>query len=215
MRHADASSFPGLILWAANVRGPRVAPGAYQVRLTAGGQTQTERFEVKPDPRLSTSPADFARQLELLLRIRDKLTETHDAIKQIREARRQIEQVSERVKDRADAKSLVEAADALGKKLTAVEEELYQTKLRSGQDPLNYPIKLNNKLAALGGVVASADAAPTAQSFALFEELNGRIDAQLQTLRQILRTDLQAFNRLVREQNVPAVVVKGVEEARR
>ncbi|HEV2761429.1 MAG TPA: hypothetical protein VGV38_00445, partial [Pyrinomonadaceae bacterium] len=211
MRHADASSFPGLILWAANVRGPRVVPGAYQVRLTAGGQTLTERFEVRADPRLSTTPADFARQLELLLRIRDKLTETHDSVRQIREARRQIEQVSERVKDRADAKPLVEAAGALNKKLTAVEEELYQTKLRSGQDPLNFPIKLNNKLAALGGVVASADSAPTAQSYALYDELAARIDAQLQTLRQILRTDLQAFNRLVREQNVPAVVVKGAE----
>jgi len=171
--------------------------------------------EVKPDPPLPPPPADFARQLDLLLRIRDKLTETHDSIKQIREARRQIEQVTERVKDRPDARNLVEAAGALNKRLTAAEEELYQTKLRSGQDPLNYPIKLNNKLAALGGVVASADAAPTSQSFALYEELSGRIDAQLQTLRQILRTDLQAFNRLVREQNVPAVVVKGAEEARR
>ncbi|HYP52228.1 MAG TPA: hypothetical protein VEQ42_01740 [Pyrinomonadaceae bacterium] len=215
MRHADASSFPGLIMWAANVRGPRVAPGAYQVRLTAGGQTLTERFDIKADPRLQTTPADFARQLELLIKIRDKLTETHDSVRQIREARRQIEQVTERVKERADAQPLLEAARALNAKLTAVEEELYQTKLRSGQDPLNYPIKLNHKLAALGGVVASADAAPTAQSYAVYEDLTGRIDAQLQTLRQTLRTDLPAFTRLVREQNVPAVVVKGADVARR
>jgi fumarate hydratase class II len=89
-----------------------------------------------------------------------------------------------------------------------VEEALYQTKNQSNQDPLNYPIRLNNKLAALAGVVSSADAAPTDQSYAVYEELVGKINAQLQTLRQVLAADLPAFNKLVRDQNVPAVIVK-------
>jgi hypothetical protein len=94
-------------------------------------------------------------------------------------------------------------------RMTAVEEELYQTKLQSNQDPLNYPIRLNNKLAALGGVVESADAAPTDQAYALYEELSGKIDAQLARYNQIIGTVLPSFNRTVRDQNIPAVVVRG------
>ncbi len=100
------------------------------------------------------------------------------------------------------------AADALTKSVTAVEEALYQTKNQSNQDPLNFPIRLNNKLSALAGVVASADGAPTASSYAVYEDVAGRIDVELAKLKQILDTDLVAFNQLVREKAVPAVVLK-------
>jgi len=92
--------------------------------------------------------------------------------------------------------------------LTAIEEALHQTKNQSSQDPLNFPIRLNNKLAALGGVVASAESAPTAQSYAVYDEVVAGIDAQLQKLAQLMRSDVPAFNQLVRDQNIPAVVVK-------
>jgi photosystem II stability/assembly factor-like uncharacterized protein len=207
MRHEDASRFPGMILWAASTRGPRVVPGNYSVRLTAGGQTLTETFEVRRDPRIETSPQDYARQLELLLRIRDKVTETHDAIRNIRSIRTQLESVTERVRNQPNANAVTERANALRTRLTAIEEELYQTRLQSNQDPLNFPIRLNNKLAALGGVVDSADAAPTDQSYALYEELTRQIDAQLNLYRAIVANDIPAFNQFVREQSVPAVSV--------
>jgi len=208
LRYPDATSFPGLIMWAGSVTGPRAVPGTYQVKLTVDGKTMTESFEVKKDPRLATTQPDFNKQFDLLIKIRDKLTETHDAITQIRDVRRQVDETARRVKDLPSAKVIGDAAKALNAKMTTVEEALYQTKNQSGQDPLNYPIRLNNKLAALGGVVGSADAAPTDQSYAVYEDLAGQINAQLQTLKQILQTDLPAFNKLVRDQNVPAVIVK-------
>jgi hypothetical protein len=97
------------------------------------------------------------------------------------------------------------AAEALDQTLTTVEEALYQTKNQSSQDPLNYPIRLNNKLAALGATVASADAAPTAQAYAVYDELVAKIDAELKTLDGLLAEDVAAFNRLVREKEIPAV----------
>ncbi|HVF88161.1 MAG TPA: hypothetical protein VM866_11250, partial [Pyrinomonadaceae bacterium] len=127
----------------------------------------------------------------------------------LREARGQVDDLVKRVGESGEAKPVIEAGKSLSAKLTAIEEELYQTKNQSSQDPLNYPIRLNNKLAALAGVVASADAAPTAQSVALYEELTAKIDAQLSQLDQIMRADLRSFNALVREQNIPAVTVKG------
>jgi photosystem II stability/assembly factor-like uncharacterized protein len=207
-RYDDARRFPGMILWAGNTTGPRAVPGTHQARLTADGKSLTQNFEIKKDPRLDTTADDLAKQFDLLIKIRDKFSETTDAILQIRDVRKQVDDIVARVKDDAKGKPVADAAKTLRDKLTAVEEELYQTKNQSNQDPLNYPIKLNNKLAALGGVVASADAAPTSQSYTVYEELAGRINAQLEKLQQIMRTDLPAFNRIVREQDIPAVIVK-------
>jgi photosystem II stability/assembly factor-like uncharacterized protein/uncharacterized protein (DUF2164 family) len=208
MRHKDAETFPGMILWAGMTRGPIAVPGAYQVRLTVDGRTQTQSFEWKKDPRIETTQADFQKQFDLLIKIRDKLTETHEAIIRIRDARRQVDDISARVKDQPEGKAIGDAAKALRGKMTAVEEELYQTKNQSSQDPLNYPIRLNNKLAALAGIVASADAAPTDQSYAVYEELTRKINAQLGKLEEIWKSDLPAFNKLVRDQNVPPVIVR-------
>jgi photosystem II stability/assembly factor-like uncharacterized protein len=207
-RYPDAVRFPGMILWAGETRGPKLAPGTYQVKLTVDGKSYTQPFEIKPDPRLTTTQADYAKQFELSLKIRDKLTETHNAIIQIRDVRKQVEDLLKRVAGQPNFKVVNDAGTALNKNLTAIEEALYQTKNQSNQDPLNFPIRLNNKLAALGGVVASAEAAPTAQSYAVYDEVVAGIDAQLQKLAQLMRSDVPAFNQLVRDQNIPAVIVK-------
>ncbi|NWF85297.1 MAG: glycosyl hydrolase [Bryobacteraceae bacterium] len=199
LRHEDAKSFPGLILWAGSTRGPRATPGRYQARLTVNGATLTSDFEVRKDPRLKTTQEEFDQQLALLLQIRDKLTETHEAIIRIREVKRQLDDWSSKHKE------LEHQAKEISKKLTAVEEELYQTRLRSSQDPLNYPIKLNNKLAALASIAGSADAAPTAQSYQLHEELTSKINVQLKLLKSTLDTDLAAFNKSFHEKNLAAV----------
>jgi len=208
MRYSEATRFPGLIMWAGSTSGPRIVPGTYQVKLTVDGKTMTQSFDVKKDPRLETTQADFAKQLDLLLKIRDKFSETSEAILQIRDTRKQIDDITNRLKDQPSGKAIADAAKSLKTKLTAVEEELYQTKNRSSQDPLNYPIRLNNKLAALTGVAGSADAAPTDQTYVVFDDLVRKIDAQLKKLEETMRVDLPAFNKMVRDQDVPAVIVK-------
>jgi photosystem II stability/assembly factor-like uncharacterized protein len=212
LRYAESVRFPGMILWSGEMRGPRVVPGMYQVRLTVDGKAMTENFEVKADPRLSVSASDFAKQLEFGLKIRDKLTETHNAILQIRDVRKQVDDLLKRLTGQPSYKVINDAATGLKKNLASVEETLYQTKNQSSQDPLNYPIRLNNKLAALAGVAQSADAAPTDQSYAVYEEIVIQIDSQLAKLAQMMKTDVPAFNQLVRDQNIPAVTVKPVGE---
>jgi hypothetical protein len=95
-----------------------------------------------------------------------------------------------------------------------VEEALIQTKAKSGQDVLNFPIRLNNHLVALGGVVASADTAPTQQSYEVFDMLSRAIDEQLVKWKAIVSTDLKSYNDLVKQQEVPAVIVKQSTETR-
>jgi photosystem II stability/assembly factor-like uncharacterized protein len=208
LRYDEARRFPGLIMWAGDTRGPRAVPGSYQVKLTIGDKSYTQSFEVMKDPRLDTAAADFQKQFDLLVKIRDKFNETSDAITRISDARKQIDDITARVKDQPNSKPIVDAAKSLREKITAVEEALYQTKNQSSQDPLNYPIRLNNRLAALAGVVAAADVAPTAQSYVVYEELVAAINAQLATLDEVMKTDLPAFNKLVRDQDIPAVIVK-------
>src|SRR5438552_3111966 len=211
-RYTDATRFPWMILWAGQTQGPKVVPGNYQVKLTVDGQTMTESFEVKADPRLSTTAADYAKQLDLSLKIRDKLTETHSAIIQIRDVKKQVDDLVKRVG--SQSKPIADGGNALNRKLTEVEESLYQTKNQSSQDPLNFPIRLNNKLAALLGVISRSETPPNEQSYAVYDELVGQIDAQLQKLSQIMKSDVPAFNQLVKDQNIPAIVVKPPTDSR-
>jgi photosystem II stability/assembly factor-like uncharacterized protein len=207
LRTEEASRFKGLILWSGELRGPVVPPGRYQVRLTSGGRTFTQPLEVRKDPRLSTSDADFAKQYDFLRGIRAKLAQTHDAIARIREVREQLRGAAARAKATPAAAEIAGAAEALEMKLTAVEEALYQTKNQSSQDPLNFPIRLNNKLAALARAAGEADAAPTEQSYVVRDDLVAKIDAQLATLSGLLEGDLARFNELVRARDVPAVTI--------
>jgi hypothetical protein len=208
LRYPEPTRFKGLILWGGVPQGPTLVPGGYQVRLQVGGKALTESIDVRRDPRLSVTPEDLQRQFELLLKIRDKLTETHDAISRIRTVKDEVQATADRAKGTADAKAIADAAAALRKALTEVEEELYQTKNQSNQDPLNFPIRLNNKLSLLARVVEDADARPTDQSFLVYDDLAGKTDVQLAKLKRVLASDLVAFNQLVHDKNLPAVVVK-------
>jgi DNA-binding transcriptional MerR regulator len=200
LRYPDATSFPGLIMWAGSLTGPAVPPGVYTVKLTVDGKTQSQTFEVKKDPRLTTTQEDYVKQVTLALQIRDKLSETNEGVIRIREIRKQLEDYTRR-----DDKRVADAAKALTQKLTAVEEELYQTKNRASEDPLNFPIKLNNKLAHVLGVVEGSDNPPTQQSYMVYEDVATRVNGQLKTLEGLMNNDLAAFNKLIHDANVPAI----------
>ncbi len=208
LRYADAEGFPGLILWG-SLTGPRVVPGHYKARLKVGKQEETVEFEVKPDPRASASRSDFDEQLKFLLSVRDKLTETHRDIKTIRDVRDQLKNLDKRLKDRPDSAEIKAASKAIDQKLTAIEEALYQTKAKSSQDVLNFPIRLNNKLASLAGDVGAGDNRPTDQAEQVRKELTEQTDAQLSKLRKVLNEDLPKFNELLGKKKVPGVFVDG------
>ncbi len=210
MRYPDAESVPGAILWSGSTIGPTAPPGAYEVKLTVGGKTMNRTWNWLKDPRLEATEKDLADQFALLIRIRDTLGEVNRGINRLRAARTQIEAVAGRAAGAGGdkAKEIGGAARAIADKLTAVEDVLIQAKSKSGQDPLNYPIRLDNKLAALAMVVASADARPTDQSVALYEELAGTARAELAKLGTILEKDVAAFNKLVSDAGVPAVVIR-------
>ncbi len=212
MRSEPATTFPGIIMWAGNTNGPRVLPGNYSVRLTVDREpAQTLRFAIHADPRLPhVMLADLQAQHELAMQVRNRLSQANEAVITIRGVKAQVD---DRVKKAGDPK-FEHAARLFKDKLGAVEEEIYQVRNQSNQDPLNYPIKLNNKIAALMGAVEGVEGRPTAQSVEVFNELSARLDQQLNWLEQILTRDLAAFNeQWIRQWKLPPIERK-VEPAK-
>jgi len=209
MRYPDASlPPPGTNLFGASVRGPQVVPGSYQVRLTAAGQTLTQPFEIKKDPRTSTTAEDFDKQFALLTRIHERLTAAHDAIADVIATRADLRAAVARAARAATsgaASTIAAQGRALDAKLAAVQDELVQMNIREGNDVLTYPAKLNNLIAALAPVVAATDTAPTAQSYEVFKDLSGRLDRQLAILDEVMERDVAAFNKALEEQRISAI----------
>jgi hypothetical protein len=159
--------------------------------MTADGRTQTQSFVVRRHPLYAdVSDADLKAQFDLAIRIRDKVSEANNAVIRIRAIKTQ---VADRLGKSNDAR-LKAAGDRLTQRLSAVEEEIYQVKNQSGQDPLNFPIKVNNRLASLLRVVTTGDGRPIANAEPIFNDLVGELKVQTDRLATVLGADLAAFN---------------------
>lgn len=208
MRYPDAERVPKAILWGGMLDGPVAVPGIYQVKLTVGEKMMMESWQWKKDPRLLTTQEEYQEQYDFLIKIRDKITEVNQAVNRLRDVKKQIDVLSGKVKEHEKGKEVIEAAKILKQKLSSAEDVLIQSKSKSRQDPLNYPIRLDNKIAALAGIVSSSDARPTDQSYEVFKELSAKADQQLTKLKDILKKDLPDFNKLVKKAEIPAIIIK-------
>jgi hypothetical protein len=192
LRSEDAIGFDGMIMWAAGTQGPTIPPGTYTVRVTAGDKTESQTFVVKRDPRGNATQADLDEQYAFLRRIQARTNEANNAVRTVRNVKSQLEDRKARAGSRGA--TLARLAQTLDAQLSAAEEEIYQVRNRAGQDPLNYPIKLNNQIAGLAGVVGSAEAKPTKQSYEVFELLSGQLKVQLDRLQAAFGPSLDAVN---------------------
>lgn len=193
LRYADASTFENMILWAANTQGPIALPGRYGVRMTvAGGPAETQWFRLRPDPRSKTTRAELADQFAFLIAVRDKTTQANDAVRTIRNVTAQMADRQSRLPE-ATRPAFTQASSQMLTELGSIESEIYQVKNQSGQDPLNYPIKLNNKIAALTGVASDSDTRPTSQTREVFRILSAQLDVQLERMKRAL-TGVSALN---------------------
>ncbi len=208
MRYPNAEGFDGLIMWAGSLVGPKAVPGIYKARLTVNGTPTETEFEILKDPRTSSTQADIKEQFDFSIAVRDKLTETHQAIKNIRTAREQINRVTEPMKGKEGMKEVTDLAKSILDDMKKIEETLYQTKNRSGQDPLNYPVRLNNKLAALNGEVDGSDYKPTQQVKDVHKEIVEKIDVQLNDLKKVMNEKVPKFNEMIKQKQINAVTIE-------
>lgn len=184
LRVPDAKSFEGMIMWGGPLRGPKVVPGDYIVRLIVDGKSEEQFFKILADPRYESTQQDLMAQYDFLLGIRDKLTETHETIILIRKYKAELDSIV--AKDPKKKKRI----DPIHKSISDIEKELYQTQNQSGQDPLNFPIRLNNKLAHLNAVAGTGDYRPTDGAEEVKTEITNLINIQLTKFREIEKSQI-------------------------
>jgi hypothetical protein len=191
LRYAPATTFPGMILWGATTNGPVALPGTYTIRLTVDGKTFAHPVTVKKNPLMTdVSLADLREQFDLAIAIRDKVSEANDAVIRIRDLKKQTE---ERLKQSSDP-AVKAVADSFTRHLSEVEESIYQVRNQSGQDPLNFPIKVNNRLATLLRTVTTGDGKPIGAARPIFNDLSAELKVQTDRLAKVMREDSPKLN---------------------
>lgn len=208
LMYPGAEKVDGMILWWASLAGPQALPGEYAVTLSRKGETLTQNFSLKNDPRSKATSQDLEAQFNFISDVRDKLTETHIALKNIETVKSEIKNLEKGVKDKEKHKELLDYAAKISKELTEIENNLYQTKSKSNQDPLNYPIKLNNKLAHLNSLTSIGDYAPTQQAVQFKNEVIKEIDVELTKLYKIFDSEVPKLNQMVKESDVDLIQLK-------
>jgi hypothetical protein len=208
LRYDRAAEFEGLIMWDATTRGPVAPPGSYQVRLTADGKSATQPFAIRREPRLlaDVTDADLQREFQLAMQIRDTVSKANQAVILVRGIKPQIKDRMNKLDSKTGPTA--KALEALEQTLTAVEVKVYQVKNQSFEDPLNFPIQLNNKIASLQWIVESADSKPTDQTYDVFKILAGRLDEQMNTLDNAVQKDLPKVNQMLQRQKVAPIDAK-------
>jgi photosystem II stability/assembly factor-like uncharacterized protein len=210
LHHEEANRVPNYYLWeyGEGAKGPLTVPGNYQVRLTANGKTLTAPFEVKIDPRVTTSQADLEKQFKLEMDVREQLNRVYDAVNQIQDVREQLNGLKKRLVPSDSSKALFDGASALDAKLIAVRDPLINFKITASEDSLAYAPGIDAKLAFLSmGVAGFADSAPTEAEYQEFDRLKKQTDELLAHWDEVRNADITNFQKLAAEQNIHPIYV--------
>ncbi len=206
MLYPPAEKITGMLLWTGGAGSPKAAPGNYTARIRYEKDSAEVPFTIKADPNYALTEAEYDAQVDFLLQVRNKYDEVQKAILRIRDLRTQLKDLNGRLDSTAGP--IRKSSDSLIRQLTGIEEALYQTKSKSAQDMLNFPIRINDKLSGVYGIAAGGNAPPSKQVREVFASLSAQADAQLLRLREIVQTGLPAINKLIYEQRVPVIGVK-------
>jgi hypothetical protein len=209
LRMPDPVAFEGMVLWAGHPAGARVVPGRYSVRLTVNGHSEIRSFELLADPRSSATQAELEEQFALTSRIDDTLSAANEAVRTIRNVKTRLVIAESRLRP-GYAEKFRALARPLADSLSHIEERLYQVQSRSSEDPLNFPIQLNDKLAALASYVDDGNGRPTAQDYEVFDELATQLARELRAFRTTLRA-LDRVNALLGDAGVAAIEPSSAE----
>ena len=204
LNYPSAKTFPGMINFWASMAGPKALPGNYKALFCVDGTCDSTKFKIENDPLSEASLDDLKAQFEFVAAMRDKLSETHQTIIDIRAVRKQLKTLKVRINADSTFSDLQMLAKGIDSTLTVVENALYQTKNRSPQDPLNFPIRLNNKLGHLNAL-SYGDYPPTDQAIAVRDELFNQIDLNINKFKAILEEDIKGFNEMFRQKMVDII----------
>ena len=202
MRYPDAVSFDGLILYSSNTKGPLAVPGNYRARLTFGGHSVEQEFEILKDPRVASSQADLQAQFDFLIKVRDKLSEANQAVIDIRKLYADLDYLEAKLADVSESEDILDSIEALRGDASIIENNLHETRSEAYQDPLNFGIKLNNRLSYLATHESAGDFRPTDQGEAYRREVSAQIDREVAALSTLLDERVPEINLMIRLQEI-------------
>ncbi|MHB8754403.1 MAG: WD40/YVTN/BNR-like repeat-containing protein [Candidatus Acidiferrales bacterium] len=206
LRYESPTLIPGQV-WdsADNPKGPLALPGEYQVRLTADGKTLTEPLIVKLDPRVKNTPEDLRKEFDLSLKIRDEITLADQTVNEMNSVKAQIKTLRKRLGSSAQNKPILDAADAVERKMKPINDQLWQGKMKASEEDLNYPDEINDQLKGIAEFMEGSDYAPTAADYAAYADLSGKADKLIAQWKEIKSKNLAALNEQIRKANIPAI----------
>jgi photosystem II stability/assembly factor-like uncharacterized protein len=207
LKYPDADKIDGQILWQGNVTGPTAAPGQYGYKLKVGNDSTTGTFLVKANPMYGTTDADYKAQFNFLWMVRNKFNEIQKAQKNIFDIRKQLTDLDAKNKNNLP-KDIKQQIDTLQKQITTIEEALHQTKAKSFQDVLNFPIRLDDKIAGLYNFAESGNVAPAKQVQEVYTDLAAKADIQLGLLNTIIKTAIPQLNTAIKQSTIPFIQLK-------
>jgi hypothetical protein len=205
LRHEQIPNIPGAYVFG-SLAGRRVIPGTYQVRLTAGDFTQTQSLEVRKDPRVDATMAEYVEQDQFVAQVARELTDIHHAAIDVNDVDDQVETLMGRIEGRDGADVVGEAADALMEELTTVADSLYQARVVDGQTVINFPSRLKFQYVVLHGNAEGAETGVSRGSEDVLSDLRVRWTSHDATVRQLLGPRLDEFNRLLAEHGFGAII---------
>jgi photosystem II stability/assembly factor-like uncharacterized protein len=208
MRYPGYKTFPGLVFYSSPNIGPKAVPGKYKARLTVNGQVTEQEFEIIKDPRVTTTQQEFQDQFDFLSKVRDKVSDAHQGILDIRRIKTDLNYVKTKVEDKPENKNLLDVMKDFQNELTVIENNIHQTKNEASQDPLNFGVKLNNRLAFLMYEQGTGDFPPTQQAEQVRVELSNQIDGELKKLDALIDSNVSTINEMIKEKGIEMVMIK-------
>ncbi len=199
MRGDGAEKLDGMILWWASTDAPLAVPGAYRVVLEIENEVLARDFKILPEGNAEADIEGMQKQYDFISSVNKTVDKAHKSISKMRKVDNQLKDFQKQYKGNQEVTSLIGKAEKLSEEISRIENALYQTKNRSNQDPLNFPIKLTNKLAHLNSLVSMDDFPPTTQDIEVKELLTKAINAELDKFDRLLEEEVKEFNRQFNE----------------
>jgi photosystem II stability/assembly factor-like uncharacterized protein len=207
----EVEPIDGMILWNGSISGPRIPPGKYRVQLSVGKDEQSKEFLFKANPTYKCTDEEYRAQYDFLLEVKTKFAEVQQCVREIRTLRSQIEQFKT-LSGKQVSVEISELCDTVLKRIGSIEAELYQVKLKSGQDILNYPMKINDRISGLFNYASSGNTAPNAQVKQAYSELKVVADGYLNSFKTIVEKDVNELNRKIKASDLPVIGIPSTKE---
>ncbi|HCP90782.1 MAG TPA: hypothetical protein DIT76_01845, partial [Spartobacteria bacterium] len=207
LRYDDPVQIPGAFYSGNGPKGPLALPGEYQMKLTVSGKSQTAPLHLAIDPRTKGAEPALQKQFDLAKRVNDRISELHQAVNEIREVKLQIQSLHKRFDDDQRLKAALTTADELDHKMSDVEQQLVQVNMKGSEGNLAFPNMLNERSDSFSHSIDAGDSAPSKSQQDVFQMLSGQLDQQLKKWAQIKSDDLPKVSALIKQLDLPALVI--------